>query len=51
LCGILAEREIGVFAVSTFNTDYILVRADRFAQALAALAHAGYQMVQNTEQE
>lgn len=45
LCGILAERKIGVFAVSTFNTDYILVKAERFHEALAALAEAGYDIV------
>lgn len=26
LSGILAEHKIGIFAVSTFNTDYILVK-------------------------
>ena len=34
LCGVLAEHKIAVFAVSTYNTDYILVRADQFARAL-----------------
>lgn len=51
LCGILAERQIGVFAVSTFNTDYILVKAVRFHEALAVLADAGYQIGSTTEQE
>lgn len=45
ICGILAERKIGVFAVSTFNTDYILVKADRFCEALSALSDAGYSIV------
>lgn len=44
ICGILAEKEIGVFAVSTFNTDYILVKAEHFDSALSALAQAGYQI-------
>lgn len=44
ICGILAERKIGVFAVSTFNTDYILVKAEHFDSALSALAEAGYQI-------
>lgn len=44
ICGILAEREIGVFAVSTFNTDYILVKAEHFDSALSALTEAGYQI-------
>ena len=44
ICGILAEKEIGVFAVSTFNTEYILVKAEHFDGALSALAQAGYQI-------
>ena len=42
ISGILAENGIGIFAVSTFNTDYILVKAEAFARALAVLAEAGY---------
>lgn len=39
---ILAENKIGIFAVSTFNTDYILVKKDQFARALDSLAAEGY---------
>ena len=42
LAGILAENKIGIFAVSTFNTDYILVKDENFDRALKALASAGY---------
>lgn len=42
LSGILAAHNIGIFAVSTYNTDYLLVKEDRFAQALAVLAAEGY---------
>ena len=28
LSGILAEHQIGIFAVSTYNTDYILVKEE-----------------------
>ena len=45
LTGILAENEIGVFAVSTFNTDYILVKDENFDRALQALANAGYTVI------
>ena len=45
LCGILAEEKIGVFAVSTFNTDYVLVRQTQFDDALAALRKAGYSIL------
>ncbi|MBQ2106812.1 MAG: ACT domain-containing protein [Lachnospiraceae bacterium] len=42
LSGILAENKIGIFAVSTFNTDYILVRGENFERAMTVLADAGY---------
>lgn len=45
LSGILAENQIGLFAVSTFNTDYILVRAEHFDRALKVLAAEGYTIV------
>ena len=42
LSGILAENKIGIFAVSTFNTDYILVKGENFERAMTVLADAGY---------
>ena len=42
LSGILAENSIGIFAVSTFNTDYILVKEENFERAMTVLADAGY---------
>ena len=42
LAGILAENNIGIFAVSTFNTDYILVKAENFERALSVLSTEGY---------
>ena len=45
LSGILAEHKIGIFAVSTFNTDYILVKDTDFERALTALKDAGYTVV------
>ena len=45
LSGILAEHKIGIFAVSTYNTDYILVKKERFEQALEVLASEGYTVV------
>lgn len=41
LSKVLAENGIGIFAVSTFRTDYILTKAENFPRALAALARAG----------
>ncbi len=39
---ILAEKQIGIFAISTFNTDYILVKQDSYDTALHVLSEAGY---------
>lgn len=39
---ILAENRIGLFAVSTYNTDYILTKAENFDRALEVLRNAGY---------
>ncbi len=45
LSGILAENEIGIFAVSTYNTDYILVKSENFEKAMSVLREHGYQVV------
>lgn len=45
ISGILAEHKIGIFAVSTYNTDYILVKEENFGRALEALAAEGYTVV------
>ena len=44
LSSILAENNIGIFAVSTYNTDYILVKDGNYDRALAALTDAGYEV-------
>ena len=44
ISGLLADAGIGIFAVSTFNTDYILVKKENFEKALGVLADAGYQI-------
>lgn len=45
LSSLLAENKIGIFVVSTFNTDYILVKAENFDRAMGVLASAGYTVV------
>lgn len=45
LSSILAEHKIGIFAVSTYNTDYILVKEENYERALAILASEGYTVV------
>ena len=49
LTAVLAENGVGVFAVSTFNTDYIFVKEARYEEALAALAQAGYEIAGQTD--
>ncbi len=46
LSAILAENRIGIFAVSTYNTDYILVKAENYDRAADVLKSAGYEMTE-----
>ena len=43
LSAVLAENGIGIFAVSTYNTDYILVKAENLGKAMNVLREAGYE--------
>lgn len=45
ITAILVENQIGIFAVSTYNTDYILVKKENFEKALDILAKAGYSVI------
>ena len=45
LSALLAENQIGIFAISTYNTDYILTKADDYSRAMEVLSNAGYQIV------
>lgn len=42
---LLAENKIGIFAVSTFNTDYVLVKKENFEKAVKALSESGYKLI------
>ena len=42
ITGVLAREGIPVFALSTFDTDYLLTREKDFSRAVSALAEAGY---------
>ncbi len=44
LTGCLASAGIPVFVVSTFETDYFLVKQDRFESAISLLQDAGYRV-------
>lgn len=45
LSGILADNKIGIFAVSTYNTDYILVKSENFDKAMDVLSAKGYKVI------
>lgn len=45
ISSVLADNKIGIFAISTYNTDYILVKAENFNRALVTLADAGFSIV------
>jgi len=45
----LAEAEIPIFAISTFDTDYVLVKSEDLDAALAALSAAGHMRTQFSE--
>ncbi len=42
IASILARQQISVFVVSTFRTDYVLVKSKQLALAIDALTAAGY---------
>ena len=44
ISSILAENNIGIFAVSTYNMDYILTKDDNFDKAIEALKSKGYEV-------
>ena len=45
ISSILAEQKVGIFAISTFNTDYILTKKENYQDALKILSNAGYTVV------
>lgn len=42
ISSLLAEGGIGIFVVSTYNTDYVLTKQKDYERALEILAQAGY---------
>ena len=45
LSTLLAENDIGIFAISTYNTDYILTKENDYFKALDILSKAGYKVL------
>ncbi len=44
LSTLLADAGIGLFAVSTYNTDYVLVKEENLERSLSVLEAAGYRI-------
>lgn len=42
---VLADHGISIFAVSTYNTDYVLLKKESEAKALEVLKSAGYNII------
>lgn len=42
---VLADNGISIFAVSTYNTDYVLIKKENYQKALEVLQTAGYKIV------
>lgn len=42
ITAILAQNKIGIFAISTYHTDYILTKKENYRKALKVLDRAGY---------
>ena len=45
IANILAEAEIGIFVVSTYDTDYILLKTENYAGGIQKLASNGYDIM------
>ena len=44
IAAVLADNAISVFAVSTYNTDYILIKSENYQRGLDILKSAGYEI-------
>ncbi|MCH5210677.1 MAG: ACT domain-containing protein [Oscillospiraceae bacterium] len=45
ISAVLAENKIGIFVVSTYNTDYILVKESNLVAAVDTLKENGYTVI------
>ena len=43
---ILAKNSISIFVISTYNTDYVLIKKENYQKALDILEHSGYEIVE-----
>ena len=46
IAAILAKNGISIFAVSTYNTDYVLIKKENYQKALDTLERSGYEIAE-----
>ena len=44
IAAVLADNGISIFAVSTYNTDYVLIKKENYQKALEVLQTTGYKI-------
>jgi len=44
IANILAEAEISIFVVSTYDTDYILLKSENYDRGIQKLVNNGYEI-------
>ncbi len=42
---ILADNDISIFALSTYNTDYVLIKKENYQKGLEILKLSGYEII------
>lgn len=46
IADVLAKNSISIFAISTYNTDYVLIKKKSYQRALDILEHSDYVIVE-----
>ncbi len=45
ISSVLADNGISIFAVSTYNTDYVFIKEEKYQKALEVLKQFGYKII------
>ncbi len=45
IASILADNAIPIYVVSTFNTDYVLIKKEKYQRGLEILEASGYRII------
>lgn len=46
IASVLANNKIPIFALSTYNTDYILMKKEHYQKGLEVLRNSGYKIIE-----